>query len=329
VQETLSLYNAESLGAAAQTTSIQPNQYSVYLRMTTSSDPHSITVLECFDRPLPWLHRGKLEYDKVKASSVTTALAVPPRVLLCSSGEYYSQRADDYLKLQSTRQSSLTNQTVGTEFSQISLDNEQSLVLASDLYILKPILSILQCKYGKDFRVTCEAKPKKDELENGESATRVDLVFRSTKGEQEVIFAIEYKRREQIRYNDFKMALLPKDASSNEIAEKAAASMNELNDSFLKDNGLNTTKQVTTYADQFRCPYIALLNWDHLQLLEFNKLREAAATGTKAGPTAKLTWVSETRHSEGEHVHAGNIRKVLLGFAIEAFEAWALNQPPG
>lgn len=296
--------------------------------MTTSSESHNITVLECFDRPLPWLHRDKLEYQKVDASSKTTDNAVPPRVLLCSSERYYLQQADKYLKQQTTRESNLKSQTVGTEFSQISLDNEQSLVLASDLYILKPILSILECKYGKDFVVICEAKPNKDELENGESATRVDLVFRSTKGKQEVIFAIEYKRREQIRYGDFKMALLPTDASTNKIDEKVAASFDRPNRSFLEFNGLQFTKQVATYAAQYRCPYVALLNWDHLLLFKFNKLSKAAETETKAGQTANLTWVSEDRHSEGEHVHAGNVRKALLGFAIEAFEAFLLREDP-
>jgi hypothetical protein len=280
--------------------------------------------MECFHQPLPQLLRGHLEYKSVAPSSTTTANAVPPYALLCKSHSLFLKYAEDYLKEDRVKESEYSSQQIGPEFEQLTLDNEADLVLASHLFVIKPFLNILNIRYGKNFTASCEQTAKKDLLGESGNSARMDFVFRSAKDNQ-IVFVLEFKRRELIRYDDYRGALLPEDAKDIEIQAKiqeAEAALVEDGDDdiLLGDNAMSHTKQLAMYASQNDCEHVALLNWDHLLLFEFNKRSEAEATETTAGETAGLTWVSEHRELECEHVNQGNIRKALLGFALHAFE---------
>lgn len=286
--------------------------------MATAPDL-SPTVLECFNQKLPQLRRGPMQYKTVKASSTTTAIAVPPHVLLCKQHDSFQQFAEGCLKAERTQKSRLSQQPIGPEFGQITLDSEADLVFASSLFVIKPILNIISIWYGDNVTVTTEFTAKADLLEGNEKATRVDLVFRSAK-DNRIILLVEYKRRELIKYELYHRALLPKEGTSdNEIRAKIREVTASDKGTFLYQNALYHTKQVALYASQNNCEDNALLNWDHLLLYEFNKRSERTATGTAAGEIADLTWVSESRDLDGEHVNEGNIRKVLLGFILRVF----------
>ncbi|KAF3007604.1 hypothetical protein E8E13_007865 [Curvularia kusanoi] len=281
------------------------------------------TTIECFDRKLPLLRRADLDYKQVTPSGKTTADAIPPYVLLHKEAGSYQKQADHYLQ---TRGSILRQQQLGTVFDQLNLNTEVDLVLASTLYIIKPILDILQNRYGKDgFTVSSEERTRSEQLDDGQTATRVDLVFRSTSDKKEAILIMEYKRREMIDYDDVEKALLPGHATPNEINAKVAEA--QFKGSLLARNALSYTKQLATYADQNTCRFVSLLNWDHLPLFDFNKLSDAAASGTTAGRTAELTWISEEQ-MEDEFIEQGMIRKALLGFALKAFDNYFVNSDP-
>lgn len=294
--------------------------------MATAPDL-SPTVLECFNQKLPQLGRGPLDYKIVKASSTTTGNATPPYVLLCKQHDSFQQIAESCLKADPTRKSELSQQSIGPEYKQLSLDNESDLVLASGLFVLKPILNIISIWYGDNVKVTCERTAKTDLLGDGEKATRVDLVFRSAK-DNKIVLILEYKRRELIIYRTYRRALLWKDkASKKDIEAKVRqAKRNAIESSFLVDNSLAHAKQLAVYAKQHECEDIALLNWDHLFLFEFNKRSEAEATNTTAGETAELTWISEDRELECEHVNEGNIRKALLGFILHVCKKHSISK---
>lgn len=197
--------------------------------------------------------------------------------------------------------------------------------MASTLYLIKPILHMLQLRYGgKMFTISSEDTAKKEMVKTGESATRVDLIFRSVK-DGRVILIIEYKRQQQILYKQFERTLLPSNASERQITNKIAEAANATHHTVLDDNALSYTKQVSKYAEQQDCKHVALANWDHLLLFEFNKLNYPLYT---AGPTAELTWISEKR-SQGEFITQDKMRMSLMGFAFLAFEEYVLSVLPG
>ena len=102
--------------------------------------------------------------------------------------------------------------------------------------------------------------------------------------------------------------------------------MDDNQHALLSANAVSQAKQVATYASMNDCEHVALLNWDHLLLFEFDMRSKAEATSTTAGDTAKLTWVSQDRDLECKHVNEGNIRKALLGFALHAFEKHGISK---
>lgn len=297
---------------------------------THSSTPHSpqTTVLRCFEQVLPQLIRDKLDYKSVQPSSQTTKKAEPPLILLCKQNTNVRREADRYLQQVTTKTSILANQLLGTESTQITLNNETDLVFASTLYIIKPLLDVLQLRDGNTFTVTSEEKAKAETLASNETASRVDLVIRSNSKDKKAILVIEYKRREQIRYKDFEKALLPIDAPVDEVKKKLQEVKRSATRTLLQQNALSYTKQVATYAKHNDCKHIALLNWDHLLLFEFNKRQGGMASGFTAGETAELVWVSEEQ-TEGRHVQPGYIRKALLGFAFNAFDEHNRSQAQG
>lgn len=303
--------------------SLEPTFSRVSFHMSDSTATHdlsNITVIDCFEKSLPHLGRTVTSYKNVKSSSKTTEAAIPPSSLLCKTGTSVLKTTDDYLQRKCIKESNLVSQLLGTEFVQARLDNETELVFASSLYIVKPILEVLQCLYGTDkFTLHSELNTKIEYLEQGEQAVRVDLVFRTNDQEPKVILVVEYKRREQIRYGNFQKALLPINASADDIRKKAAEANRAEHGSLLTGNALPFTKQVTMYAKQNKCRYVALLNWDHLLLFEFNKMQDAVLSETTAGPTAELAWFSEAK-PDGTYVRKSKIRKALLGFILQVFE---------
>jgi hypothetical protein len=280
----------------------------------TDSPDLSPTVMECFHQPLPQLLRGHLEYKSV-APSARTAKAIPPFVFLCKSNMFLGY-AEGYLQGDLTKESKYSSQQIGPEFEQLTLDNETDLVLASYLFAIKPLLNILKIRFGKKFTVSCE---------------QAAFVFRSAK-DNKIVFVLEFQRREQIRYEDYQKALLPEDAEDVELyakIEEAESGLVEDNEhSLLKHNALSHTKQLAVYAKQQDCEDVALLNWDHLLLFKFDEANigfKKPARIPTAGETAELTWISEHNavhnRDRGDFIHRAGIRKALLGFMLEAFEA--------
>jgi hypothetical protein len=273
----------------------------------TDSPDLSPTVMQCFHQPLPQLLRGHLEYKSVAPSSTTTAKAIPPFVFLCKSLSSLDY-AENYLQADFTKENKYSSQQIGPELEQLTLDNEAGLVLASHLFVIKPILNILKIRYNKTFTASFE-----------QAAFVIRLVR-----DDKIIFVLEFQHREQIRYEDYREALLPEDAEDDELyakIEEAESEPVEVNQhSLLKDNALSHTKQLAASAKQYGCEDVALLNWDHLLCFEFDFLSDAEETETTAGESAQLIWVSENRELDCEHVNQGNIRKALLGFILSAFD---------
>ncbi|KAF2846193.1 hypothetical protein T440DRAFT_375790, partial [Plenodomus tracheiphilus IPT5] len=155
---------------------------------------------------------------------------------------------------------------------------------------------------------------------------RFDLRFAKTSssinGTDACIAILEYKRRNYIEYTDFAPALL-EDMSTVETvkAKKAAVGASKTH---LKRDALQYTKHLAAYAHQPKCRHVALFNWDYLLLFDFFKISEQQSfpdygVSITAGDEAKVAWVQE-RLPGKQYMEVGKIRKVMLGWIIQAFE---------
>lgn len=129
----------------------------------------------------------------------------------------------------------------------------------------------------------------------------------------DVIAIVEYKRRELIRYKDFRNALLPETATPKDIEQLKG---NHVKNN-LKGNGISYGKQVAAYALRSFSKHVALCNYDNLLLFDFFMLKFENGE-RKLGNEAKFSWVREG--TDGNDLReTGLLRKVLLGWILQAF----------
>lgn len=294
-------------------------------------------LLDSFKQDIPLFSRdGRITYKSVSASSTTTKACVPPRLLLCSNpnGDCEWIKEAESL-LQTLRSSSLENTKTAFPFPEVALDTEAELSGAFDSQILQPIFAILHHLWGGKF--TCHRESHSEAADGSKDISmRLYIVFKTANGEQIVV--LELKRRELIRYEDFAKpkyglpsGLIDRNSPEAAIEERLEAIRSVQGQSVWKGNAVPFLKQTSKFANGAPgrgCPYVALFNWDHLQLLKFDKenlgLEKLAGTPT-AGETAELTWISEHNavHNtdRGGFIRKASIRKALLGYMLEAFEA--------
>jgi hypothetical protein len=299
-----------------------------------SNSTISPTVIECFSRNLPNLKETRLRnYRSVAASSTTTAAATPPGVFFCSSPKDLTGFADIILAHKATTDAAGGTRRIASDFRQWSKDSEQDICMAASVYIIEELCEILTIGYPNGWVLSNEctdrklnktanqipaaktkgkqaASPQKEEESEIENL-RYDMVFHapSTNGEEDKTIAIiEFKKPQQIRYADFKSALLVRNSGKKRASQFANGP--------LRGNAMSYSKQVSKYAAQQDCRHVALFNWDHLLLYNFTDLNTGQDT---AGKTAGLTWVCENKKIEGEHIFYAPIRKVMLGWLLQAF----------
>ncbi|KAI4926260.1 hypothetical protein J4E85_006552 [Alternaria conjuncta] len=299
-----------------------------------ASEPTSL--IECFDQELPTLDAHPMPYKSAKPSGESTRLAVPPLILRHVSWKQFSALADNTL-------SSLTNNpqsenSISTTFSQLPLQSESDVVYASLLYVVQPIMEILQVLYPNQWTTHTElhdkASEKRESLEDPKTKVTkdvisYDLVFKSTTQHPnpgKTIAVIEYKRRELIRHNDFQDAIIPDSSTPAQINKLKKQSLDMGDQGLLKSNALSYCKQVSRYAQISKCKHVALFNWQHLLLFDFHQLSASMNGSFKnkpntfaAGDEAKISWVCEGAPPV-PFMEQGFIRKVLLGWIIRAFE---------
>ncbi|KAI4923124.1 uncharacterized protein J4E92_007877 [Alternaria infectoria] len=177
------------------------------------------------------------------------------------------------------------------------------------LYVIAPIIEVLNHKYGDTFEYTTELShsiekedPVNDKAQNG---VRFDAVFLKRQGGG-VIALLEFKKKEYLVYRDFEGALVEEAGSSP--------------DGGLTRNGAIFTKQISAYAVKSGCKHVALFNWDHLLLFDFFQLEKKSNIERFIGKKARLTWVVEREELRGKHMKQHLIRKALLGWLLQAFK---------
>lgn len=299
-----------------------------------------ISILDSFNKDIPHLNRDsdKIKYKSVGESSETTKACVPPRVLLCSrpDGECkWIKSAENTLrKLSNT---DFENKELPFVFPELALNTEAELSSAADNQVLLPIFEILHKRWGCQFICRKETSPEKVDG-SMDTSMRFDIVYETANG-KELIMVLELKRRELIRYSDFALSeddacpsgLMADDSSLDAIQKRLGEIKRSAGKFAWDDNAIPYLKQVCKYANGTSgkgCPYVALFNWDHLLLFKFDEanLGSKKAKGVPtAGETAELTWISEHNavhnRDSGGFIRKAGIRKALLGFMLEAFEA--------
>ena len=296
------------------------------------------TILESFNEDISRANcTGEVRYTTSSPSGKTTRDCKPPWALLC----HPPTEANNYLNaaestLEKFSDEDFQNRKLAADFSDYHLITEADLSNATQQQIIAPIRDILRKFWRGHFTMRLEPNPEEGGIKD--SDTRYDMVFRANDGKEIVV--LELKRRELIRYADFipmevnkgpphPSGLMEEGSCQEDVAKR----IQELK-KFAQERGKTThwrpnaapfLKQVCKYANKGKCPYVALFNWDHLLLFEFERgtldgkvKDEEVAT---AGDTAKLTWVSEAFvDSRNFFIRRAKFRKALLGFMMVAFQ---------
>ncbi|KAH9878095.1 hypothetical protein J1614_003312 [Plenodomus biglobosus] len=288
------------------------------------------TVIECFDERLLILEaQGEFPYRGVKASGKTTAYADAPKLLLYSKITKFEDIAESVLSHCRTN-TNLGSKEISSTVSCMTQANGHDVMQTSAIYIIMPIIEVLNVIFPDGWTISTELTSldpdniEKDEEQVQEGvdvtkkpnlrALRYDLVIRY-KGNN-VLAIIEYKRQGLIRYQDYHLALVDESTSPEEIRKKQAALDLKPNSKLLKCNGLVFSKQLVAHTTRSRCPHIALFNWDHLLVLEM----PAAKDQEGDNEFVNLSWVHEGDDQPSKYMEVGRIRKVLLGFILNAFD---------
>jgi hypothetical protein len=271
----------------------------------------------------------KVTVKSVRASGTTTKKTPPPQMLFYSSIAEFAEYADLLLEHPRLQKKLLDTRTISAKRPEIKQDNEAGVVLASMTYIFDPITEVLHAMFpGKWSLHTEYTHTEKDiEVENEsrkvstpsrESVLRTDLIFKIS-GSEDIIAVVEFKRRQYIRYTDFEGAIVPQDIAEEELRKKQSR-LKKLGETLLKSNAESYGKQVKAYAIRTKCKHIALFNWEHLLLFNFDPVIPRTAIGVpgSANDRPKVSWVHESDEGVG-FMEQGLIRKVLLGWLLKAF----------
>ncbi|KAI4956820.1 hypothetical protein J4E86_005291 [Alternaria arbusti] len=288
------------------------------------------TILESFQSKIYVLELDvKVTVKTVKASGATTKNTPPPEMLFYTPIVEHETTADEFLNRPMLNQI-LGSRTISAKRPEIKQDNEAGVVLATMTYVLDPITEVLHAMFpGKwtlhseqtQVEKNAQKNAQKDEQrENvGESALRTDLIFK-TSGSKETIAVVEFKRRQYIRYKDFEDAIVVENPTLEDRKNKEAHLTEKGTGTLLQNNAEPYGRQVRAYAIRTECKHVALFNWDHLLLFDFDPIKPKM-NGKPASASArpKVSWVQESDEGTGS-MESGLIRKVLLGWLLKAFE---------
>ena len=278
------------------------------------------TIIGSFEKKLYVLElEENVTVKTVQASGVTTKNTPPPKLLFYSPMIEFVEYADHFLKHPRLTEKLLDSRTISAKRPEIKQDNEAGVVLTSMTYILDPITEVLHAMFPGKWDLHSEQTQVEKKVEKniqkevgGESALRTDLIFKIS-GSEHTIAVVEFKRRQYIRYKDFKGAIVPLDISENELEQKKLDSDAKNRKTLLEGNAEPYGKQVKAYAIRTGCKHVALFNWEHLLLFNFDPV-----TFETASDRPKVSWVHEGDDGHG-FMEEGLIRKVLLGWLIKAF----------
>ncbi|KAH7093686.1 hypothetical protein FB567DRAFT_178431 [Paraphoma chrysanthemicola] len=188
-----------------------------------SSDTLSTSVIGCFYQLLPVLGQNEaVSYKIVKPSGNTTKNAVPPKVLIHFAAKEYEDIAKATLNKDTMEINRLRKMSAQEACPELRLDTEGDVVAGSMIYVMIPIIQILRIRYGDQFDVNTEYSQEvlESDTEGGtKSVLRSDLVFKH-RSQGITIALIEYKRRQIIRYEDYKNAILTSKTTKQKHREK-------------------------------------------------------------------------------------------------------------
>jgi hypothetical protein len=273
--------------------------------MTSHSNPP--TVLEAFGHCLPLLDRKPgIGYTSAGSSSITTRNAVPPEVLVCQESKEFIQEVNRALGSRTIKRSYYANNKAPSKQSSL-LASEGDVVRESTTHVLNTICEILKTLWPDQWYL---------QSEKSEMPIRPDVIFQKRDGDGTTgtaIAILEYKKLGNIKFEDFEEILLCKGISPRAVKE--ALDNTEEGGTFT-GNAIVYSKQVSVYARLKECPRVALFNWDHLLLYNFNL--QDNKEPYMAGSKADLVWVQETNDAD-EFIGKCPIRKALLGWLLVAF----------
>jgi hypothetical protein len=266
-------------------------------------------LLECFNEEHPAYphskdHDASTAADMSKASSTTTAEQQLPKLFIKRSHVTYIDIAEKYLRSNRAKNHPMfkTGTIASPEEAKAVLRNEAVVVMVAMAYLLDPVKKAINAKYKTPITRDAEVKMEKCRLDFSFNINQDD----PDKDTQPIV-VVEFKRKGLLRWNDFDQASV--DDDPDDIKERLQEMRDEKpqrTTSFEnpKCSGWWCAKQATVYAVNFKCPFVALCDYETLILLYFDNQLE----------TVRVT-----------HVPRNLFRKALLGFTIEACDRAGLS----
>lgn len=307
----------------------------------TKSSLLPTALLNCFGVDLPTLARRKTRYESRDSTTASTLLTQAPMVLYLRPSSSFGATARQVLESEVVQNSRLFDLRLASAFPACRLETEGDVVLNSTLHIISSCMEVLEHMYPGKWHIYSErsealemnlhdfsdtsALPAKVDPPAADNTVRYGLILRTTpqNGEESVTIAvIEYKGIGLIRYQDFRKAVVDENDSDEKLKKKWHSAAKKGKGTYLRQNGATFTKQARRYAQQSKCPDIAVFNWDNILLYEFAL---GMNEDTKDCRTM-LTWVTEGQDADleqkkqpGDCVEVGYIREALLGRLLQVF----------
>ena len=217
------------------------------------------------------------------------------------------------------------------QYPQFECTHESDVVHEFCTYVWLPVHTALDDLYGEQWTRHTECLDSlKGSIGVGTKGNiRYDMLIRTaptySASPNKPIAVIEFKKPRNIRYTDFKKALLDYPSTPKQIQTLKDDADDEANETLLRDNALPYMKQISTYAATSASPHVILSNWDDMLVFNFHQLHQP--NGSTAGEVAQLVWVSESKN-ETPQVNSSKFLKVLLGSLLRAFEDAKLQVRP-
>jgi hypothetical protein len=245
-----------------------------------------------------------LEYTSntsAKPSSTTVAKQDLPFYLISVSEDFWTKAAADQIQESASNKYSVIHAPNSIVEESLTIRNEECVAQAARLYLVYPVMLVLNEKYKNVIKYHPE-NGTKDDPDDPNRQLRMDFVWTIKRGGEDVTVAIlEYKRQGYIRAQEFEDAY--KDGRSRRRALKERLHNPEF--SYIEGNAAKFVKQVASYATAQQCRYVSLFDWNTFVLMHCDKLREK-----NVGETVETTTITEPN----------KFRKALLGFLLKACE---------
>lgn len=230
----------------------------------------SLTIYDAMKRALPPVASRNVQYQPISASSSSTKLKDPIRVLIVNDAENLLKPASEALENLPITSACRMTAMPRLEKSHY-LRTEADVLRVSALQLIHPINLVLEglLPSGAQFRCLSEVV-----TQNGKARTDLKWTY-TVAGEPITVAILEYKNTNVIRKSDFSPAFTTEEGKKDAIAKSRRDRYEE--GTLLEENAIVLSKQTNKYSKG--CKDIALFDWHSMCVFDFNDNGDRDAVG--------------------------------------------------